>query len=240
MASNPPGKCCTILNLHEGSPVGKVETIFGLESYVTGKENPSSRVIVILTDIFGHNLKNVTLIADFLAKEGKYQVYVPDILKGDPYDANKEGLPAWLANHTVEETKDIVGDYLKALHSEISPSFVGLIGYCFGAKFCVGHIAEGGLANVAALAHPSFVTIEDVAAIRKPVLISAAETDTIFTTELRHATEAKLAEIKARYQMDLFSGVEHGYACRGDLTNPVVKYAAEKTLKDQLEWFSLF
>ena len=47
--------------------------------------------------------------------------------------------------------------------------------------------------------------------------------------ELRHQTEDELAKLNGvRYQVDLFSGVTHGFAVRGDINNPIVKYAKEK------------
>lgn len=240
MASNPPGKCCTIVNLHEGSPIGKFQTLHGVDTYVTGQENPSTRVVVILSDIFGHNLPNTMLIADKFAQYGNYQVYIPDILMGDIYDADKEDIQTWFVKHPPLKTQDIVETFLKGLRKELSPSFVGLVGYCFGAKYAVQQVGENALGDAVAIAHPSFVAMEEVAAIKKPILISAAETDSIFPADLRHATEEKLANIKARYQIDLYCGTTHGYACRGDLNDPVVKYAAEKTLSDQLFWFSQF
>ncbi|GEQ66866.1 hypothetical protein JCM33374_g529 [Metschnikowia sp. JCM 33374] len=240
MASNPPGKCCAVASFHEGTPVGQHKSIFGLDTYVTGAEHSNSRIIVILTDIAGHKFNNTLLAADELAKGG-YKVYIPDILKGDPMVGPMADFPSWLQNHSNEITRPIVDGFLKALREDVgASSFVGLIGYCFGAKFAVQQLAEEGLATVAAIAHPSFVSIEEIAAIKKPIVISAAEIDPIFTTELRHETEAKLAEIKARYQITLFSGVEHGYSIKGDITNPRVRYAKEKTLADQLQWFALF
>lgn len=241
MASKAPGQCCVETNFHEGKHVGKFETVFDLPTYVTGLEHPNSRTIVILSDIYGYDYNNVLLIADQLAKAGKYRVYIPDILKGEPVQPEKTDLGAWLAKHTSEVTRPIVDSFLTKLRGEIgSSAFVGLIGYCFGAKYAIQQLAEGGLGDAAAVAHPSFVTIEEVAAITKPLLISAAQTDPIFTVELRHQTEAKLAEIKARYQIDLFGGVAHGFAVRGDTLIPEVKYAMEKVVLDQLQWFSLF
>jgi dienelactone hydrolase len=63
------------------------------------------------------------------------------------------------------------------------------------------------------------------------------ETDSIFTTELRHESEAKLAEIKATYQINLYSGVSHGFAVRGDMENKWEKWAKEKALEQAIEWF---
>lgn len=239
MASNPPGKCCTLSSFHEGTPVGKHESVFGLDTYITGFEHSTSRVIVILSDIHGHRFNNTLLVADELAKAG-YRVYIPDILKNDPVGPTTD-FASWLQKHPNEVTRPIVDGFLKSLRGEVgTSSFIGVIGYCYGAKYAIQHLAEEGLATAGAIAHPSFVTIEEVAAIKKPIVIAAAEIDPIFTTELRHQTEAKLAEINARYQLTVFSGVEHGFSIKGDTKNPLVKYAKEKTLVDQLQWFALF
>jgi hypothetical protein len=50
------------------------------------------------------------------------------------------------------------------------------------------------------------------------VKLSFAETDQTFPTESRHRAEGILAEIKATYHVQVFSGVVHGFATRGDPT----------------------
>lgn len=237
MASNPPGKCCIETNFHEGTPVGKCEEILGLDTYVSGSSD--SRFIVIATDIYGHKYNNVQLIADQLAKAG-YKVYIPDILMGDAA-LPSDDLGKWLSVHTPEVTRPIYEGFLSKLRAEVGKdAFIGSVGYCFGAKFVIQQLAADGYVDAGAIAHPSFVTIEEVAEIKKPLLTSAAEIDTIFTVELRHETEAKLAEIGARYEITLFSGVTHGFSVRGDMSDPVVAYSANKTLQDQIQWFGLF
>lgn len=242
MASNPPGKCCFQGFYHEGTAKGTYKNIFGVESYVTGTDKPTDRVIVILTDIYGIKLNNVLINADNMAAKG-YQVYIPDILFNDPViklDGSTD-FAAWLANHPADKVQALVTSYLTNLKKELNPKFVAVVGYCYGAKFAVQQINQNSpLADCCAIAHPSFVSMEELAAIGKPILISAAEVDPIFTTELRHQSEAKLIEMKARYQLDLFSGVSHGFAARGDISDPVVKYAKEKVLLDQLHWFDNF
>lgn len=235
MASNPPGKCCTEFVYHEGSPEGSHKTLYGLDTYVTGTS--SDKYIVILTDIYGNKFNNVLLIADLLAKRSGFKVYIPDILKNDPLK-NFAELAEWRKLHSPEITRPIVDGFLGKLREDVgSSAFVGVIGYCFGAKYALHQITESGPASAAAIAHPSFVDIEEVAAIRKPILISAAETDQIFPAELRHQTEEKLIEIKATYLITLFGGVLHGYAVRADVTDPKVKYAMNKTLQDQILFF---
>jgi len=57
-----------------------------------------------------------------------------------------------------------------------------------------------------------------VKAIEGPFSISAAETDDLFPVEKRAETEQILKEIGATYQINIFSGVEHGFAVRGDMS----------------------
>lgn len=237
MASHPPSACCIKSIFHEGQAVGQHEIICGLDTYVAGKAN--ARTVVILTDIYGHKFNNVMLVADQLAKLGNFRVLIPDILEGDPVPTTHGDLAPWLAKHNLERTKPIVDRFMKSLREEMGANlFIGVIGYCFGAKYAIQQIASDGYADNAAVAHPSFVTIEEVEAIKKPLLISAAEVDELFPPEMRHKTEASLAKIGARYQLDLFSGVTHGWAMKGDPKDPVVNYAMNKTLADQIHWFN--
>lgn len=208
-----------------------------MNTYVTGEE--SDKVVVILTDIYGNKYNNALLIADQFAKAGYYTL-IPDILKGDDCVSGVTDLQKWFPHHTSDITRPIVESFLEKLTSSIDTKFIGLVGYCFGAKYVVQQLTNSTKITAGALAHPSFVTLEEVAAVTKPILISAAEEDPLFTDELRKQTEEKLKEIKARYQIDLFSGVSHGFAARGDPKDPVVKYAKEKALFDQIHWFNTF
>jgi len=91
--------------------------------------------------------------------------------------------------------------------------------------------------DVGAVAHPSMVTLEQVADVKKPITISAAETDAVFPEQKRHETEDKLKEIGATYTLQLFSQAQHGFAVRGDLKKPMIKFAKEKAFQQAVEWF---
>ena len=39
------------------------------------------------------------------------------------------------------------------------------------------------------------------------------------------------------YQINLYSGVEHGFSVRGDITNKVIKYAKEQAFLQAVFWF---
>ncbi|CAN3357840.1 hypothetical protein DICA3_C15192 [Diutina catenulata] len=235
--ASAPGACCIQTHFHEGKASGSHSELFGLDTYQVGD---GVKVIVIVTDIYGHKYNNVLLVADALAKGG-YKVLIPDVLQGDAVPASHGDLGPWLEKHTQEVTQPIVDGFLKKVRSELKPSFVGGVGYCFGAKYVVNNLGSQGLFDAGCAAHPSFVTMDEIKAVEKPVLFSCAEEDPIFTPESRfEATKALAAKKGVRYQFDLFSGTTHGYAVRGDIKDPAVKYAAEKTLGDQLCWFDTF
>lgn len=64
-----------------------------------------------------------------------------------------------------------------------------------------------------------------------------AETDNIFPTEKRRESEDILVGIKATYQINLFSGVEHGFAVRGDISKKHIKFAKEQAFFQAVAWF---
>ncbi|SCU90710.1 LAMI_0E03290g1_1 [Lachancea mirantina] len=241
MVSNPQGKNCFVGLRHSGDAKGKHTTVFGIDTYVTGQES-NDKIIVIMTNVFGNKPNNVLLIADAFGEAG-YKVYIPDIVDNDPLEMSKsDDFEDWKAKHNAEFTRNITEPFVKAVKGELKPKFLGLVGYCFGAKYAI-QLVDGttGVADAAAVAHPSFVDMEEFAAVgKKPLLISAAEEDSFFPAEYRHSTEAKLQEIGAVYQVDLFSGTSHGFAARGDVSDPVVKYAKEKVFHDQLYWLNHF
>ena len=116
-----------------------------------------------------------------------------------------------------------------------SATKIGAVGYCFGAKYVVRHYKDG--IDVGYLAHPSFVERDELAAITGPVSIAAAETDSIFPTEKRHESEEILKNTKLPFQINLYSGVEHGFAVRGDVTNKAQKFAKEAAFYQAVSWF---
>lgn len=79
---------------------------------------------------------------------------------------------------------------------------------------------------------------EELANITGPFSIAAAETDTIFTTEQRHRSEIILMGTKQPYQINLFSGVQHGFSVRGNMSNRVERFAKEEAFLQAVTWFN--
>lgn len=87
------------------------------------------------------------------------------------------------------------------------------------------------------MAHPTFVDEDELAAISGPLSIAAAETDTIFPAEKRHKSEEILQKTGQPYQINLFSGVEHGFAVRCDVSVKLQKFAKEQAFLQAVTWF---
>lgn len=69
------------------------------------------------------------------------------------------------------------------------------------------------------------------------MLTIGLETDSIFPPEKRHETEGILQSLKIPYQINLYSGVSHGFAVRGDLSNRLGTYAKEQAFLQSVFWF---
>jgi dienelactone hydrolase len=69
-------------------------------------------------------------------------------------------------------------------------------------------------------------------------LSCVTETDEVFTTQLRHESEEILIKTGQLYQINLFGGVQHGFAVRGDLSKPLNKYAKEQAFVQAVAWFN--
>lgn len=94
-----------------------------------------------------------------------------------------------------------------------------------------------GDVTVGFVAHPSFVEEDELRGFKGPLSIAAAETDSIFPAELRHKSEEILKEGGHPYQINLYSGVEHGFAVRGDISKKEHKFAKEQAFFQAVQWF---
>jgi len=249
MASHPPSTCCTIGVKHEGEPTGTTTKIDGsIETYIaepTGKTVHKDTAILYLPDVIGI-WQNSKLMSDQYAANGYYTI-IPDLFNGDAMTLNRPDdfdFMAWLTKgtsgdnpHTFQAIDPIVEKSIKYLQGK-GYKKIGAVGYCFGAKYVARFMATGKGIDVGYVAHPSFVEEEELAAIKGPLSISAAETDQIFSTEKRHKSETILIETKQPYQINLFSGVVHGFSVRCDTSKKVEKFAKEQAFLQAVTWFN--
>jgi len=244
MASNPPASCCATGFKHEGTPVGELKNIDGVNTYITyPKDNKTpEKAIVFVTDVFGI-YPNAQLLADEFAKSG-YLTVIPDLFQGDQLsvadmESGKADLGTWFPKHQPGNVDPVVEATIKYVRETLGVKKVGAVGYCFGAKYVVRFL-KANKVDVGYAAHPSFVTHEELGAIEGPLSISAAETDSIFTTQLRHESEDTLIKAGHPWQINLFGGVSHGFAVRGDLSVKVQKWAKEQAFVQAVAWFNQY
>lgn len=63
--------------------------------------------------------------------------------------------------------------------------------FCYGAKFAIDYNPTG-LVDVSVICHPSFTTVDSFKGLRGPILFNCAETDDMFTDEIREKVKANL------------------------------------------------
>jgi dienelactone hydrolase len=79
----------------------------------------------------------------------------------------------WLKDHTVDITEPEVKKAIEWLRGEGGYKKIGVVGYCYGAKYAIRALGDGG-ADVGFVGHPAFVDKEEVEAIKGPLSIAAA------------------------------------------------------------------
>lgn len=245
MASLAVSNCCAQGFKHTGQALGKLVDIAGINTYVTGDETlASKKFIYLFTDVLGHKFINIQLIADQYAKNG-YFVAVPDLFNNDPVPLNpSEGYNVftdWFPNHGPEITQLIVDKFVDGVKTKYSPEFSAGLGYCFGAKFAVRLLGSGAI-DAASVFHPSLVTIDEIKDIKGPLFIAVGENDQMYPADMRHQTEAVLKELGEtkgiKYRQNLLHDVGHGFAVRGDISDPWVKFSKEQAFYDAVAWFN--
>ncbi|KAH6624168.1 Alpha/Beta hydrolase protein [Chaetomium sp. MPI-SDFR-AT-0129] len=243
---------------HTGDPLGEeVVTNDNITLYITKPDGENQRAkaregtaVLYLSDVFGLALPENKLLADSYARAG-YLTIAPDLFAGEPApgDINVPGFntTAFLAAHEPSVTDPIIASTLTYLRTELNVTRVAAPGYCFGGRYAFRLLSpspiEGAWTegiDVAFAAHPSLLESGEITAIGAPVAIASADNDTLFTAEARAAAEQDLFGVGQRYQVNLYSGTEHGFGVRVDLTDEQQKYAKEEAFVQAVKWFDRF
>ncbi|KAI9724750.1 MAG: hypothetical protein M1812_000025 [Candelaria pacifica] len=243
MAEYVPRDCCVTGVKHEGTAHGEMKNIGETETYLSyPKDGSTQRAIIILTDVIGHGFINAQLIADQLAANGFF-VVMPDLFHGDPVPLNRLGdfdMMKWFQGppgHSPDRVVPVVDSILKEMRGSMGCKKIGGVGYCFGGHHVVLQLKEGKL-DAGFVGHPSHVKGDEFRAITKPLSIAAAETDSLFSPTQRHEAEEILAKTGKPYQVNLYSGVKHGFAVRADLSIKQNKFAKEQAFIQAVTWFN--
>jgi len=243
---------CVKVVRHEGTPEGRFENISGVDCYVATPpgDYAKDKVVLFLTDVFGPQLVNAQLLADGFASNG-FKVVVPDIFEGDPWAPDamevpgfslQETLRVWFPKHTPRHVHKLLDAVIATLKADGVTRF-GATGYCFGARY-VFDLAFENVSQVSVVAHPSQLKIPDdlekySKTSKAPLLINSCSVDSAFPPE----AQAKADEIFSSgkfapgYVREHFEGCDHGFAVRGDMSDPKVKAGKEGAFEKSVAFF---
>ncbi|KAF8532101.1 Alpha/Beta hydrolase protein [Gautieria morchelliformis] len=244
LASQPGDACCnnTIFD-HTAVPQGSTVTVANLETYISGSKSNSDKIVLFFPDIHGPFHHNNKLIADHFASNG-FLVIAPDYFEGNPVQVVSErpgfDMYAWF-DTSLARARVITPKWIDTVMEEYgnAKTQYSTVGYCFGAPFVCDLLATDRVKS-GAIAHPAFLDEDHFRKLTKPLLLSCAEVDLTFPNKPRHTAEDILAEIKATYHFQLFSGVEHGFALRGNMENENERWAKEQSAKGIVSWWNRF
>jgi len=250
--------CCVTGHLHTGTPLGEVEKIADLDTYVTKPEGGSkTRTIIFLTDIFGWNFPNARLLADEFAKAGFY-VVVPDVFQGDhvPHDLLNVIIPKtkptstetakvvsnhapWLERHREAVTKPLIDKFLSSLRADPEVKKIGAIGYCFGGRYVLVLAKEGAI-DAGVSNHPSSFSFPSDFEITKPTLVLNGDDDPFMPLSQVKQVEALWSSYTVPNKVTVVPGAVHGFAVRGDIENDEEKKRKDDAAEDAIKWFNKY
>lgn len=241
-----PGDCCFKGVKHTGTASGKAVEITGVQTYVS--EPPlehadgPKKIILFLADVYGPFFLNNQLIQDYFAEHG-FLVLGIDYFFGDAVhlhsDAEGFDRNAWIQNARTKANAAFPGWLQKVRETYGVDAKYYAVGYCFGAPFALD-LATTDNVVASAFAHPAFLKEDHFTKLIKPLLLSCAETDHTFPLESRRRAEDLLVSIKANYHIQVFSGVSHGFAVRGDPEVENERWAKEESARSVIAWFARF
>ncbi|KAK0209227.1 Alpha/Beta hydrolase protein [Desarmillaria ectypa] len=249
--ASPPADCCLDCFPHEGTPRGKWARIVDIETYILKPvhERNTNQIILYFPDVWGIDIfVNGQLLADYFASQG-FTVLALDYFKGDSIQRHRKNrhdrttnptfdYEAWKQKHMAFADSN-VPKWIDAVVEQFGgpDTKYAAVGYCFGAPYVMDMLLEGSLFCAGAFAHPAFLRESHFFACAKPLLLSCSEVDHTFPAKSRHRAEDILKEKQTPYHVHLFSGVEHGFALRGDMSDPYQRWVKEESADAIVRWF---
>ncbi|KAH9940881.1 uncharacterized protein BXZ73DRAFT_98713 [Epithele typhae] len=180
------------------------------------------KVHLFLVDGIGIQSPNNQLLADDFALNG-FKTVIVDYYEGEPVPlevltdpelAGKFDLPGWLGRHPPTRAQEIVRAVMAALREEGVAKFAST-GYCYG----------GGSASTSLPGRP--LEIRELS--RAPLLLNSCEFDEMFPQAEAEKADDILGggKFAPGYERTHWEGCHHGYAVRGDMTDPKVTAGKE-------------
>lgn len=114
---------------------------------------------------------------------------------------------------------------------------IAATGYCYGGRYAFRVVAPGKGADVAFAAHPSLLEDGEILAARGPASVAAAETDSLMPPARRAEIEALLGKSGVPYQVSLYSGTQHGFGVRANVSDAQQRFGKESAFFQAVRWF---
>lgn len=216
---------------HDYEPTGAITEVDGVKYYFVGS---GAAGVVIVTDIFGFDYKQVFQVADRFAAAG-FNVAVPDMFYGKPWSMDRmppkpeDNLPGWFATDaSYAKVGPIVASSVELLKGKGAAKF-GCIGFCWGVSIAMA-AAAGGTFSAVGGAHPSLFgkDAELASTLPCPVILLPAKGDAD-VAKVKGVMDATPYGPKCVYQR--FDDQVHGFvAARGDWDKPEVAAAATQAI----------
>jgi hypothetical protein len=155
-------------------------------------------------------------------------------------------LVPWFRRHGDAVTLPLLDAFWGGLRAGDVTS-AAVYGFCWGGRYALlagGGGRGGGLVTVAGAAHPSFTAVPaDIEALTVPTVFVLAESDDVFTP----GDAAKARGIMARKatgtpalpsEFHHYPGTRHGFAVKGDETDPIVGAARAAAVEATAAFFA--
>jgi dienelactone hydrolase len=148
-------------------------------------------------------------------------------------------LPGFLRRHSKELRGPEIFACAKVLKSEYKK--VGAVGYCWGGWGCFQLAAKGNdLLDCMSVAHPSLVENSEIDTLGVPTQILAPESDWQLTPEKKEYCNKVIPTFGIPYRYDYYPGLTHGFAGKGDPSDPKQKAGLERAKNATVSWLNEF
>ncbi|KAH8586909.1 Alpha/Beta hydrolase protein [Bisporella sp. PMI_857] len=237
-------ECCVKGFQWDGTPVGTAGKLGNNDAYITGSNDDIA--IMAIHDAFGWTFENTRLLADHYAREIGATVYVPDFFGGEilPADILRDfsrfgelDMKGFMARNSKANRESEILSCARVLRPRYKR--VGVIGFCFGGwgVFRLGaksHVPP--LVDCISTAHPSALEKSEIKNVGVPVQIIAPEFDMAFTPELKEFANRVIPTLGVPYDYQLFPGVEHAFATRGNPNSKKEQKAMVRAKNCAVSW----
>ena len=163
-----------------------------------------------------------SLFQRFIARPFSLGVLVPFVLRN---------------SHKIQTAK--FSNIVKQLRQDNPSAKIGLVGFCWGGRYCITSNSEFD-ATVAA--HPSLVKFpSELNAITKPISFALAYTDPMYDEARGLATEKILKDRgDVDFEVVIYREVQHGWTLRCNMADQKKKEARDKAVEQVISWFDKY